>query len=293
MAHRDWYEWHAFYGDPDSGLSRRLSWVQDQIRAALNGAPPGPIRAISLCAGQGLDLIGVLAEHPRRADVTARLVELDPRNTEVAARLVAEAGLTQVEIVTGDASLTSQYADLAPANLVLACGLFGNMTDAHVKQMIGYCAQLCAEGGTVIWTRARWEPDLVPGICAWFEQRDFERVSLTSQYAELAPADLVLACGLFGNMTDAHVEATIGYCAQLCAENGTVVWTRARWAPDLVPQICAWFEERGFERAWLSAPNYTQCTGAHRRIAPPVPLDPAAVMFTFTNHNPRTGPSRS
>ena len=94
-------------------------------------------------------------------------------------------------------------------------------------------------------------------------------------------------------LANAHVEATIGYCAQLCAENGTVVWTRARWAPDLVPQICAWFEERGFEQAWLSAPNYTQCTGAHRRIAPPDPLDPAAVMFTFTNHNPKTGPSRS
>ena len=220
MAQRDWYDWHALYEDPGSGLSRRLSWVQDQIRAVLDAARPGPIRAISLCAGQGLDLIGVLADHPRAADVTARLVELDPRNTEVAARLVAEAGLTQVEIVTGDASLTRQYADLAPA-------------------------------------------------------------------------DLVLACGLFGNMTDAHVEATIGYCAQLCAENGTVVWTRARWAPDLVPQICAWFAERGFEQAWLSAPNYTQCTGAHRRIAPPDPLDPAAVMFTFTNHNPKTGPSRS
>ena len=132
MAQRDWYDWHAFYDDPGSGLSRRLSWVQDQIRAALDAAPPGPIRAISLCAGQGRDLIGVLADHPRRADVTARLVELDPRNTEVAARLAAEAGLAQVEIVTGDASLTSQYADLGPADLVLACGLFGNMTDADV-----------------------------------------------------------------------------------------------------------------------------------------------------------------
>ena len=132
MAQRDWYDWHAYYDDPGSGLSRRLSWVQDQIRAVLDDAPPGPIRAISLCAGQGLDLIGVLADHPRRADVTARLVELDPRNTEVAARLVAEAGLTTVEIVTGDASLTSQYADLGPADLVLACGLFGNMTDADV-----------------------------------------------------------------------------------------------------------------------------------------------------------------
>ena len=220
MAQRDWHEWHAAYDNPDSGLAQRLSWVQDQIAAVLDAAPAGSLRAISLCAGQGRDLIGVLAGHPRARDVTARLVELDPRNTEVAARLAADSGLGNVEIVTGDASLTSQYAGLVPADLVLACGLFGNMTDAHVKQMIGYCAQLCAEGGTVIWTRARWEPDLVPGICAWFEQRDFERVSLTSA-------------------------------------------------------------------------DYVQCVGAHRRAARPEPLEPDAVMFTFTNHHTKNGPVRS
>jgi hypothetical protein len=220
MAQRDWHEWHAAYDNQDSGLARRLSWVQDQVRAALDDAPAGQVRAVSLCAGQGRDLIGALAGHPRAGDVTARLVELDPRNTEVAARLAAEAGLRNVQIVTGDASLTSQYADLVPA-------------------------------------------------------------------------DLVLACGLFGNMTDAHVEQTIGYCAQLCAEGGTVIWTRARWAPDLVPRVCAWFEERDFERRWLSSPDHAQCVGAHRRTAPPAPLDPQATMFAFTNHHTKTGPPRS
>jgi len=145
---------------------------------------------------------------------------IHPRNTAAAARLASDAGLGNVEIVTGDASLISQYADLAPA-------------------------------------------------------------------------DLVLACGLFGNMANAHIEATIGYCAQLCAMGGTVIWTRGRWAPDLVPQVCAWFEERDFERVWLSGPEYGQCTGAHRRTAPPVPLDPGAVMFAFTSHDIKTGPSRS
>ena len=114
--------------------------------------------------------------------------------------------------------------------------------------------------------------------------------ALTSQYADLAPADIVLACGLFGNLTDADVRASIGYCAQLCALGGTVIWTRARWAPDLVPQICAWFSERAFEQVWLSPPEYLQCAGAHRRTAPPAPH---AVMFTFTDHNPETGPPRS
>src|ERR1700728_4753692 len=108
MAQRDWHEWHAAYDNPGSGLARRLSWVQDQIRSALDAAPAGPVRAISLCAGQGRDLIGALADHPRAGDVTARLVELDPRNTEVPARLAGQAGLDNVEVVIGDASLASQ-----------------------------------------------------------------------------------------------------------------------------------------------------------------------------------------
>jgi hypothetical protein len=179
MTTRDWHAWHEAYEDPRSPLVRRLGMVQGQIRAALDAAPPGPLRAVSLCAGQGRDLIGVLVSHPRRADVTARLVELDPRNTEVAHRLAAEAGLSNVEIVTGDASRTSAYADLVPADLVLACGVFGNITNTHNERTIGYCTQLCATGGTVVWTRGRWhrsksEPDLVPQICDWFSARGFE-----------------------------------------------------------------------------------------------------------------------
>jgi len=184
VTERDWYAWHDAYNDPGSGLSRRLAWVQDRIRAALDSAPPGPFRAVSICAGQGRDLIGALAAHPRRGDVTARLVELDPRNTEVARRLAAAASLPGLEIVTGDAALAGQYAGLVPADLVLACGLFGNITDAHVGRMIGYCTQLCATGGTVVLTRARWEPDLVPRICEWFEERGFERAWLSEPQAE-------------------------------------------------------------------------------------------------------------
>lgn len=220
-SRRDWYDWHAPYDDPSSGLSRRLSWVRDRIRAALDEAPPGPVRLLSLCAGQGRDVLGVLPNHPRRADVTARLVELDPRNTQVARRLAAGAGLPlgpgpgAVEIVTGDASLTSQYDGFAPAGVVLACGLFGNMTDADIERVAGYCTQLCATGGTVIWTRGR---------------------SLR----------------------------------------------HAPDRPDLVPQVCAWFEERGFERVWLSSPHYQHCCGAHRFTGRPAPLERGATMFTFT-----------
>lgn len=65
---------------PGSRLARRLVLVQEQVRAVLDLAPPGPLRAISVCAGQSHDLIGALVGHPRQADVAARLVELDEHN---------------------------------------------------------------------------------------------------------------------------------------------------------------------------------------------------------------------
>lgn len=94
----DWHRWHDEYDRPGSALTRRLRAVQLQIRAVLDGARPGPLRVISLCAGQGRDLLGVLADHPRRDDVRARLVELDPRIAEVAQTRVRAAGLDRVEI---------------------------------------------------------------------------------------------------------------------------------------------------------------------------------------------------
>jgi Putative methyltransferase len=178
-AGRDWAAWHHAYDDPASPLAQRLLAVQAWIAAALDQAPPGPLRAVSICAGQGRDLIGVLRGHPRGGDVSARLVELDPRNVATARQLAAEAGLTLVEVVTGDAAQTDAYAGLVPADLVLACGVFGNITDEDVARTIRCCASLCAAGGTVVWTRGRGEPDLVPQICDWFEGEGFELLGVS------------------------------------------------------------------------------------------------------------------
>jgi hypothetical protein len=49
----DWHQWHDDYDRPDSTLGRRLEVVQEQIRLALDAAAPGPLRAVSMCAGQG------------------------------------------------------------------------------------------------------------------------------------------------------------------------------------------------------------------------------------------------
>ena len=176
---RDWAAWHEAYDNPDTPLAHRLRAVQARITEALDQAQPGPLHAISICAGQGRDLIGVLREHPRRRDVTARLVELDPRNAAAARQRASDAGLTQVEVVTGDASQTGAYAGLIPASLVLACGVFGNITDEDVARTIRCCTGLCAPGGTVVWTRGRGEPDLVPQICDWFAAEGFTLVGVS------------------------------------------------------------------------------------------------------------------
>ncbi|MEU4436901.1 MULTISPECIES: methyltransferase [Micromonospora] len=177
---KDWYAWHRDYDQPESALARRLAEVRQRVADALDAARPGPLRALSLCAGQGRDLIPVLAAHPRGADVTARLVELDPRNADLARRAAADAGLTGVQVVTGDAALTDGYADLAPADLVLVCGIFGNITDDDIRATVRHCASLCAIGGMVLWTRHRREPDLVPVICEWFAEEGFEPVAVGS-----------------------------------------------------------------------------------------------------------------
>ena len=169
-----WTAWHEAYEDPVSRLSMRLACVQGRIRDALDDAPAGPIRVISLCAGQGRDLIGVLAAgHPRTPDVRARLVELDPDNAAYARDSAARAGLADVEVVTGDASTTSAYEDATPADLVLACGIFGNIADEDIQQTVEVLPHLCAEHATVIWTRHRAEPDLTWDIRSWFARRGF------------------------------------------------------------------------------------------------------------------------
>lgn len=171
----DWVEWHAGYDDPGSRLAHRLRIVQEQIRAALDRLPSGPVTALSMCAGQGRDLLEVLADHPRRDDVRARLVELDPRNV-AAARDAAWPG---IEVVQGDAGLIDEYAGVAPADLVVACGVFGNLADTDVERTVAACTTLTREGGTVVWTRHRADPDRVPDTCAWFAAHGFEQLFLT------------------------------------------------------------------------------------------------------------------
>ena len=166
MSQNDWFAWHSPYDDPGSGLSRRLAMVQARLAEALDGCRPGRAQVVSMCAGQGRDILGVLARHPRAGDVVARLVESDPRNAALGRQ--GASPFAGVEVVEADAGCTDAYAGAVPADIVLACGVFGNISDDDVRRTVAAFPRLCAPGGAVIWTRHRKEPDLTPKVRDWF-----------------------------------------------------------------------------------------------------------------------------
>jgi hypothetical protein len=175
----DWVAWHGRYDDAESSLARRLVVVRRLIGRAVE-ALDDPIRVLSLCAGDGRDVLPVLgAVHDRRT-VRGRLVELDPDLAAGARTRVAEAGLTGVDVVCGDAASTGSCEDAVPADLVVACGILGNISDDDVHGFIAALPMLCAEGGFVVWTRHRREPDLTPRIRGWLADAGFAEVALES-----------------------------------------------------------------------------------------------------------------
>jgi hypothetical protein len=169
---RDWLAWHADY-DTDSPLSRRLAIVRDQVRQAVLARGDATIQILSLCSGEGRDLIEPLADIGAAARVRGRLVELDPTLAERARQAIAEAGLNGLEVQQGDAGTTAAYAGAVPADLVLVCGVFGNISDGAIERTVRALPSLCASGATVIWTRHRGPPDRTPTIRRWFRSAGF------------------------------------------------------------------------------------------------------------------------
>ena len=119
----------------------------------------------------------MLPGHPRRDDVQAVLVEYDAANAGQARRAAAQAGLPQVVVRQADASVTAGYADALPADVLLLCGIFGNVSEPDIQRTVQAAPALCAPGATVIWTRHRRDPDLTPQIRGWFAGSGFEEIA--------------------------------------------------------------------------------------------------------------------
>jgi Methyltransferase domain len=176
-----WVRWHAAYEYPESRLSSRLRMVQSMVGAALDDMAAGPVRIVSLCAGQGRDVIDVVATHPRGSSVTALLVEQDPSLVAFARDRAVGAGVAdRVRVVEGDASLSSLCAEDVPADIVLVCGVFGNISAQDITRTIQAMRGWCVSGGRVIWTRHRRPPDRTPAVRADFAASGFTEVAFES-----------------------------------------------------------------------------------------------------------------
>jgi len=178
----DWQAWHEPYADPHSDLSRRRRSVQRQITQWLDERDDEHLRVVSACAGDGRDLLEVLAARPDRARVTATLLELDDGLASAAEEYAAAHDLA-VDVRRSDAGTTDSYAGAVPADLVQMCGVFGNVTDSDLRATIAALPQLCTDGATVIWTRGRFATgDLTGEIRGWFGEEGFEEVAFDAPW---------------------------------------------------------------------------------------------------------------
>ena len=173
---RDWTRWHDDY-ERDTPLRRRLEIVKQHISDVLRSSAGRGLAVLSICSGDGRDLLEALAEESVGGRVRGRLIDSDSMLVDRARRTVSKASLTEIEVVLADAGTTSAYVGAVPADLVLVCGVFGNIADADVERPVRALPMLCAEGATVIWTRHRRPPDLTPAIRAWFGEAGFVEIA--------------------------------------------------------------------------------------------------------------------
>lgn len=163
--------------------------VRRQLRDVLDHTTKESPQLISMCAGQGRDVIDVLATHPRGHTVRATLVELDESLAAVAAASARDLGLANVKVVNGDASITSTYGDVVPADIIMVCGVFGNLSDIDIARTIFLLPSLCGLAARVIWTRHRRAPDLTNVIRTMFLESGFAEVEF------FAPRDFLFTVG--------------------------------------------------------------------------------------------------
>jgi hypothetical protein len=183
VTNTDWSRWHDAYARLGSALANRLDAVCAQINRRLDATAPHPVRVISACAGDGRDLLGVLAQRSDADRVTALLVEHDVA-LAARAREVANGVAARIEVRQADAAQSNLYADAVPADLVLLCGIFGNVSDDDVRTTVEAAPQLCALGAEVIWTRHRGHPDLTPYIREWLADAGFDEVAFITPEAD-------------------------------------------------------------------------------------------------------------
>src|SRR5215475_2953214 len=124
----DWATWHDLY-EVSTPLKERLLAVREQIAAAAAKVTGQSLHLVSICAGDGRDVIGTFAAADARHDVHATLIESHPALVARGQAAVAQLGLARrLTFRCADATQSSTYVDLRPAHLIVLSGVFGNLT---------------------------------------------------------------------------------------------------------------------------------------------------------------------
>lgn len=167
-ALRDYVEWHRDYDVPGSNLAKRLAVVQRRFAQALDAMADTDGKVLSLCAGDGRDVLNVLERQHNEPVPRTTLVEADDTLAGRAEERARDLGLAEVHVVCGDAGISATWAQCLPVDVLLLCGILGNISTEDVRRTLGAVPAIVRPGGYVVWTRCRSsEEDQRPKVREW------------------------------------------------------------------------------------------------------------------------------
>jgi hypothetical protein len=116
----------------------------------------------------------------------AVLVELDQGLASQARRTASSDRIGQIEVLEADAGRPLHFVEQgASFDVVLSCGIFGNISDADIKATVFGLSTLVNLHGQALWTRHRRAPDVTPMIRSWFQEAGFEELAFVEVEASL------------------------------------------------------------------------------------------------------------
>lgn len=162
----DWKDWHAIYDRP-SGANARLLAVQKAVSECLALLPAGPVKLLSIFAGDGRDIIPVVAGSMRRNEVNCQFIEINKALVRAGRQRAEAHGMSdKMQFECADATSPESYTGSVPVDCVLASGVFGNLLPEDVVRCIKALTGMLKTGGLLVWTRSRCAGSGESGIAA-------------------------------------------------------------------------------------------------------------------------------
>jgi hypothetical protein len=267
MTSTHWVRWHEDYEAPDSALARRLVVVQQFLTRAFTTTAPQTV--LSLCAGDGRDVLPVLAAHAATSPPHAALPVLaaDASPSHAAAASPPHAADTVPALAADAGVLPALAAD----------------TDARPAPSVERGPRaLLVELDPLLSQRARSAAEALdlPGI----EVRTADAGD-PAVFVDATPVDVLLACGIFGNISPADMRRTVAALPSFLTPGGIVIWTRGRGedaSDDPSQEVRSRFVAEGFEELAFEAPADARFRVGMARSTGPTPKPPQERLFTFS-----------